>query len=80
LLKSFHFNFRDNNETHQSEQFLSNQVQETNKQNVNTLFFIEDEDNVEIKNIKWPTIGQFTIDLAVSKIEEFMKNVAFSIQ
>jgi hypothetical protein len=54
---------------------LLNQIQKTNKENVKTLFFVEDEDNSEIKNIKWPTIGQFNTDLGIQKIEEFMKNV-----
>ena len=46
-----------------------------NKNEIKSLFFIENEDDSKIKNIKWPTIKEFNEKLAIEKINEFMKNV-----
>lgn len=35
--------------------------------------FKENEEIYDIKNIDWPTIGQFTVDLGSQKIDEFIK-------
>ncbi len=53
-----------------------------NKNEIKSLFFIENEDDSKIKNIKWPTIKEFNEKLAMEKINEFMKNVndVFSIK
>ena len=37
--------------------------------------FIENEDNQKIKNIAWPTIGEFSIQIGEKKIDEFIKTV-----
>ncbi len=53
-----------------------------NKNEIKSLFFIENEDDSKIKNIKWTTIKEFNEKLAMEKINEFMKNVndVFSIK
>jgi hypothetical protein len=69
---------RDNQPNHKSEDFLL----EREKKRIaecrpNDLLFIENEDSsYEIKNIKWPTLKEFTIDFAIQKIDEFMKTVS----
>ena len=37
--------------------------------------FIENEDNYKIKNIKWPSIGDFKVEIGEKKIDEFIKSV-----
>ena len=37
--------------------------------------FIENEDNHKITNIKWPSIGEFTVEIGEHKIDEFIKTV-----
>jgi hypothetical protein len=42
----------------------------------NDLLFVENEDSgYDIKDIKWPNLKEFTIELAIQKIDEFMKTV-----
>ena len=38
-------------------------------------FFVENEDNYEIKDIVWPTIGEFNEIVGSQKIDDFIKNV-----
>ncbi len=37
--------------------------------------FIENEDDFKIKNIKWPSIGEFTVEIGEHKIDELIKTV-----
>ena len=37
--------------------------------------FIENEDDYKIKNIKWPSIGEFTMEIGEHRIDEFIKTV-----
>ena len=74
---NLYFEFRDSQVVHQSEEFLLN-IQKTNSHEV-TSFYIENEDNQPIKNIKWPTINEFNEKLAIEKIQEFMKTVSASL-
>lgn len=36
---------------------------------------MENEDNYVVKNIKWPSIGEFNPNLGMEKIDEFIKTV-----
>lgn len=54
--------------------FLSLKRKESDELHSNTKF-AEQEDNYNVKNIKWPTIGEFNEKLAIEKIDEFMKTV-----
>jgi hypothetical protein len=38
-------------------------------------FFVENEDNYEIKDVVWPTIGEFNETVGSQKIDDFIKNV-----
>ncbi|CAF0866199.1 unnamed protein product [Brachionus calyciflorus] len=58
---------------HKSEKFLLDQhAKDVEVINTN-INFVENEDNYEVKNIKWPQIGEFTVELGEKKVDEFMK-------
>jgi A-kinase anchor protein 14 len=61
---------------HQSEEFLveRERTRIANRHSEKELF-VESDENYEMKNIKWPTIKEFNNDLAIAKLEEYMKNV-----
>lgn len=58
----------------ESEDFLLQQERKANQES-NKLNFIQNEDDYKVKNITWPTIGDFTESLANKKIDEFIKKV-----
>ncbi len=61
-----------------SEEFALSLKQKENEENLKSYYFVENEDDYEIKNIEWPKIGEFNEKIAIDKIDEFIKNV-FSI-
>lgn len=63
---------------HQAEQFVLEQEIARDQEKITSVEFVEKEENTyEIKNIKWPTIGEFNETVGAQKIEEFIKNVSF---
>ena len=58
----------------ESEDFLLQRERKANQES-NKLNFIQNEDDYKVKNITWPTIGDFNESLANKKIDEFIKKV-----
>lgn len=77
LYKWINLILSENEKIHKSEQFLLNEESKEIESRVSKVIFVENEDNFEIKNIKWPTIAEFTTDLGERKIDEFIRKVGY---
>lgn len=62
-------------ENHQSEEFLLQENRKRIEQNTNAIILIENEDQIEVKNIDWPSVKQFNESHGAEKIDEFIKKV-----
>ncbi len=62
--------------TSHSEAFLDQIHQSENEVKLKSTFFVENEDDYEIKNIVWPKIGEFNENVGSQKIDEFIKTVS----
>jgi hypothetical protein len=60
----------------ESEEFLLNQERKSNQESHKT-HFIENEDDFKLKTITWPSIGDFSEQLATKKIDEFITKVIY---
>ena len=60
----------------ESEEFLLKQERKANQESHKSNF-IQNEDDYKLKNITWPTIGDFNETNGGKKIEEFIAKVRF---
>lgn len=77
MKKNSLFNSSQNQETKttHSQEFLDDLQKRENKKHLKSTFFIENEDEYEIKNIVWPNIGEFNETVGSQKIDDFIKSV-----
>ncbi len=58
----------------ESEEFLLKQERKANQESHKSNF-VQNEDDFKLKNITWPTIGDFNETIGGNKIDELIKKV-----
>ncbi len=56
------------------------QKERNQKEYAGTIFTEKEQNSIKkLNDIQWPTIGEFTVEKATEKINEFIKNVIYNI-
>ena len=69
----------DELKTNSAEEFLLDLKKKETLEQSKSLYFVQNEDDYNVKNITWPNIGEFNEAIAAQKIEEFIRSVNFEI-